>query len=263
MIIYRRIFGNIDSQIKKEKLESIFNTKFEAGYFSKDIDENSVEYANLLPFLKSLNLDDGIIGTEFTKEEILNAEILHFTGGRTFSYPEPQEPVFLNNTYLDCCNTCGSHGIQKEDFVIKKDPKHNTISLGKLHWVFDELFIGTEISRNFFLKQLNLSERPVKISKKNKNADSVAQLEINEIDEELNMNGSVFTRCPACNISIYTPTTTGFFPSPKNKNFDIIKTREFFGSGHSARHRILVSNGVMQQMIRLKIAKQHQFVPCK
>lgn len=263
MIIYRRIFGNIDSQIKKEKIEKIFKTTFDWGYFSKDIDQNSIEYANLLPFIKQFNLNDDILGVEFSKQEVLDAEILCFMGAKAFSYPEPQEPMFLDNAYSDYCKECGTHEIQKRDFEIKKEPKSDSLSLGMLHWVFDELFIGTEVSRSFFLKQLKLLERPVKIYKKSKNADSVVQLVVDELDCDLDMIGVEGICCKVCNKTKYLPTVTGFFSLPQKRNFDLIKTREFFGSGKSASHRILMSNDIMQQMIKLKIANHHQFVPCK
>lgn len=262
MIIYRRIFGNIDSQIKKEKLEKVFKTSFEWGYFTKDIDEKSVEYAAILEFIKPFNLDDSILGAEFSEQEVFDAEILCFIGARAFSYPEPQEPVFLNNTYLDCCNECGVHGIQKNEFEIKKEPKLGNKGLGMLHWVHDELFVGIELYKNFF-KQLSILKRPVKIYKRDKNADSVIQLVIDELSDDLDMTGLESTCCKTCNKTKYLPTVTGFFPLPHKRDFDLIKTREFFGSGKSASHRILMSNEIMQQMIKMKIAKQHQFVPCK
>ena len=263
MIVYRRIFGNIDSKIGKYTIENIFKIPFEWGYFTKDIDEKSVEYGRIKRLIKPLGLHDSILGAEFTKQEIFDAEILCFKGAKTFSYPEPQEPTtFLDNTYLDCCRECGTYGIQKMDFEIRRAFKPNSLSLGMLHWVFDELFVGTDISRDFFLRQLKLRERPLKIYRKDKEAHSIAQLIIDELDHDLDMAELESTYCMMCNKTKYIPTITGFFPLPQNRNFDLIKTREFFGSGKSASHRILLSNDIMQQMIKLKIAKQHQFVPC-
>ncbi|PYF72975.1 hypothetical protein [Pedobacter nutrimenti] len=262
MIIYRRIFGNIDNKSKQRKLEEFFGIPLEPGYFSKDLDEESIEYKAIRNYIIPFNLDDSIIGTEFTDEEIFEAEVLCFTGGRPFAYPQPEEPKFLENTYLDSCYNCGCFGDQKSDFIVKKEPNLKPNSVATLHWVFGELFSETDLYQEFF-KKMGLSRRTLKLKNGHETAKSVVQVLLPKLKRELNMNGLEFSTCPVCGRVKYTPSTIGFFPKPETEDFHIIRTREFFGSGHSADHRILLTNNVMKEMIQLKIAKIHQFVPCK
>lgn len=69
--------------------------------------------------------------------------------------------------------------------------------------------------------------------------------------------------CPQCGIVKYISANVGFPPVPEGKSISIVSTREFFGSGHSAHNKVLLNNGIMQEMIKRKIAKVHQFTPCR
>lgn len=262
MKIYRRIFGKISDESMKSVLEGILKEDLGLSYFSKDLDESSVEYNRIKEYVEIFNLEDGVIGTEFTEKEILAAEVLCFIGGRPFAYPQPEEPKYLENTYVDSCYSCGAFGEQKADFVIKKDPNLKLNSLVSLHWVFGELFSERTLYKEFF-KQLGLDMRLVRLNKKTEQAESVVQIVLPRLDKPLKIENLDFTTCQKCARKKYIPTTIGFFPMPEQKNFSIISTSEFFGSAHSADHRILVSNSIMKEMLKLKIAKQHQFVPCK
>lgn len=118
MKIYRRIFGKVVNQMMKKKLEEIFNESVETVYFSKDVDEKSNEYHLIKQYVNSYGFHDSVIGTEFTDEEIFGAEVVCFTGGRPFAYPQPEEPKFLDNTYLNSCYNCGCFGDQKSGFSV-------------------------------------------------------------------------------------------------------------------------------------------------
>ncbi|TJY63551.1 hypothetical protein FAZ19_18410 [Sphingobacterium alkalisoli] len=262
MKVIRRIFGNLDTKDNKDFIEKIFNTSFEWGYFIKDVDEKSQEYKQVREVITKNGWHDSVIGTEFSKQEVYNAEILYFVGARAFSYPEPQSPSFLESTYFDSCKECGIYGEQKADFAIKKQPILGSGGLGTLHWVYDELFSTYEVYKNYF-EGLNMDFRPVKLMNKKVSAENIVQLIIPLHNTSLEMARFESSSCEVCGRIKYSPSIHGFFPLPKGNSFHITKTNEFFGSGHSASHRILVSNEMMQQMIQHKMAKYHQFVPCK
>lgn len=262
MKIYRRLFGKIESTSMRAELEAILKEDIGSIYFSKDFSEESDEYNLLKNYIEIYNLNDSVIGTEFTDEEILDAEILCFNGGKPFGYPQPEEPKYLENTYLNSCYTCGGFGDQKADFVVKKEPNLKLNSVATLHWVFGELFSETSLYEGFF-KKMGLEKRAVIIKKGMAIAKSAVQVILPELETDLNMGDLSFSTCTTCGRVKYIPSTIGFFPRPGKMDFSITRTRAFFGSGHSADHRILVTNKVMKEMIDRKIAKKHQFVPSR
>lgn len=262
MKIVRRISGKIESASMKGYLEGILNENLESNYFSKDLEEDSNQYLILKKVINEFNLHDSVIGTSFTDDEILDSEILCFTGGRPFAYPQPEGPLFLENTYSDSCRNCGIFGEQKQDFIIKKEPNLKRNSLVALHWVFGELFSEKNLYEDFF-KGLGLKNRPVKINKSDKFAESVVQIVLPKLECDLKMKDLEFSQCSECGLIKYIPSTVGYFPRPEKTDFSIANTREFFGSGHSAYHKILLTNKVMRDMMSLKIAKKHQFIPCR
>lgn len=140
MKVIRRIFGNIDSNEKKMLIEHAFGCKMDRGYFNHDLDEKSEEYNRTKKLVYMLDLQDVVIGSEFTKEEIEQAEVLVFGGAWTSGYPQPLDPISVfGNTYIDSCSECGIHGEQKAPFQLMK-PKLGKHKLMQLNWVFDELF---------------------------------------------------------------------------------------------------------------------------
>jgi hypothetical protein len=80
MIIYRRVFGKVDSSIKQQELERLLNRKVEQGYFSFDLEEESEEYKKLKPFISKYLFQHDIIGTKFARKEIEDAEVVCFLG---------------------------------------------------------------------------------------------------------------------------------------------------------------------------------------
>lgn len=246
----------------KRSLEAILHEDIGEIYFSKDLEEDSYKYKTIEKFVDCYNLHDSIIGTEFSSQEILDSEVLIFRGGRPFAYPQPEEPAFIKNTYKNSCFNCGVFGEQKNDFVIRKEPalkKHKVMSL---NWVFDELFTDTNLY-NLYFKQIGLNNRKLKLVKSGTAAEHVVQVIIPSLEKEIEMGGLEFSKCYICSHIKYTPTTIGFFPKPQIVDFNIVKTKEFFGSGHSAHHKILVNHNVMSAMVKQKMAKLYQFVPCR
>jgi hypothetical protein len=91
---------------------------------------------------------------------------------------------------------------------------------------------------------------------------SVVQLVIPKLQTNLNIK-SEGEICEVCGKTRYSSKISDYFPKPDVNNFDIIKTKEFFGTGHVAFNRILVSNDFMNDLISNKVARIHQFVPTK
>lgn len=260
MIIYRRVFGNIDDFVKKEELERILRAKVDDGYFSMDLDEKSEEYHRMTGFILKHSFHHEVIGTSFTKQEIETAEVLCFLGAPTFAYPEPQEPSYLNATYDSVCGKCGIYGAQKANFVVAKDKQFSKNKLASLHWVFGELFCDVDIYESFFKSKFLSRDLEIKNGSK---SELVKQLVLPELNDNLELSHLSYDICSECGQRKYVPTIVGFFSLPKQRDFFMARTKEFFGSGHSAHQKILVSNSAMKELIKNKLAKQHQFAPCR
>ena len=93
--------------------------------------------------------------------------------------------------------------------------------------------------------------------------DFIRQLVLPELQGGLELSHLSQEVCDECGRIRYSPTFIGFFPLPKQVDFFMTKTKEFFGSGHSAYQKILVTNVAMKELIKHKLAKQHQFAPCR
>ena len=105
--------------------------------------------------------------------------------------------------------------------------------------------------------------REVVLYRKNVNSKTIVQLIIPKAQFAIDLLGLDFSICPICKEKKYSPTVIGFFPALPDLNFSILKTQEYFGSGHSAFNRIIVSNEIMNEMVKNKLAKQYNFIPTK
>jgi|SRR6185503_14922018 len=262
MKVFRRIFGNIDSDKKKLLIENALKVKKNKGYFNHDLDENSEEYESIKNLVQPLNLTDDIIGIEFTKLEISQAEVLVFRGVWVAGYPQPENPLeVLRNIYANSCPECGIHGEQKAHFQMK-EPNLGKHKLMQLNWINDEIFAERNLYEIFF-KDLGIEMQEASLYKKNSSVKSVVQLIIPKAQFNLEMKGIEFSTCAICKRVKYTPAINSLCLRPPDSNFHIVKTKEFFGTGHSAYNKILVSNETMNKMIDNKLAKYYNFDPAK
>ncbi len=262
MKIIRRIRGNIDSKNKKFLIENALKVKLDSGYFHHDLDEKSEEYSNIKKLADSLGLDYSIIGTFFSKLEIEQADILVFKGIGPKGYPQPEDPIeFDRITYSNNCPECGIHDEQKAPFQMK-EPRLGKDKMLQLNWKHDEIFVERNFYESFF-KDFGIGMREAMLYKKNIPIKTVIQLNIPKAEFNLDMKGIEFSVCSVCHRIKYLPTINGFFPKPLNTNFDLIKTKEYFGSGHAAFNQILVSKKMMREMVKNKMAKFYNFYPAK
>jgi len=262
MKIIRRIFGNIDNRTKKTRIENALGIKLDDGYFNHDLDEKSEEYSKIEKLVHDLNLQDDVIGTEFTKKEIEEARTLVFRGVWATGYPQPEDPKeVIRNTYANSCPECGIHDDQKAPFQMK-EPNLGKHKMMNLNWINDEIFAEHDLYDRFF-KDFGIGMREAILFKKNIPVKTVVQLNIPKAEFTFDMKGIDFSICPICDRKKYFPVVNGFFPAPTNLNFHIIKTQEYFGSGYSAFNKIMVSNEIMTKMIENKLAKYYHFIPAK
>ena len=112
-------------------------------------------------------------------------------------------------------------------------------SILQLNWVFDEYFVTPELWRRVF-EPNGIGCRPV-TNARAVELTAVVQLDIRE-DADVSTTDLAFEGCGRCGRRKYLPITRGPFPhlvtSPRA---DMAKTRQYFGSGASAFHGVLVS----------------------
>lgn len=157
MKVYRKISDNWD----KNQVEILhrYNIDVQEGIDRFDISDLNL-YKDLKPLLDKWEVID-ILGTEFTKKEVLSAEYCVLVDWKSFGYPMPDNDLgYLYKTYETkyMCHVCGIGTVQKEDFRVKKVPKY---PIWGLEWVFDELFVHTDLYEKFF-KPLGIACRPLR-----------------------------------------------------------------------------------------------------
>ena len=262
MVIYRRIFGNIDSDAKKILIEGALKVKLDWGFFNYDVDEQAEKYDSIKRLVASLNLQDDVIGTTFTKGEVEQSDAVVWSGKATKGYPQPEDPIEVNrSTYRNSCHECGVHDEQYALFKIKNIAIRKN-KIFALNWIHDEVFVERAFYDAFFSK-LGIDMVEVLNYRNGKTLDNVVQLKIPKSEVEIDMRDREFVVCAICGRKKYSPTTKGFFPMPSYSGFDIIKTKEYFGSGGSAFNQILIFKDLMKSLMSTKLAKYYNFIPAR
>lgn len=257
MKVYRKISDNWD----KNQVEILhrYNIDVQEGIDRFDISDLNL-YKDLKPLLDKWEVIDNL-GTEFTKKEVLSAEYCVLVGWNSFGYPMPDNDLgYLYKTYETkyMCHVCGIGTVQKEDFRVKKVPKY---PIWGLEWVFDELFVHTDLYEKFF-KPLGIACRPLRKYKDDSIIDSYVQLVIPVIEESLDLTLYEPEICKECGVTKYTPKIRGYYPLHKHPLPYIYKSKEYFGGGFSADRKIFVSALVRDFMIESGMLKYYYFVPC-
>jgi hypothetical protein len=236
----------------------------ELGYYSFWIEENEL-YWKLKPYFDKWGVKETVV-SKFTEEEENNAKQLILLSPWANGYPMPDgDNGYQHTTYdnTEYCNTCGIGLKQKEPFRLKKAPNWSGHKrMFSLNWVFDELFVRKDFYEALF-KPFGIKSEKVLLYKKETVIEDTVQLIIPETDASLNLEGYPFQVCKDCNRKRYDLINKGFFPSFKEDvgDMQIFKSKEWFGTGASARKYIFVSQALRQQFIKLKISAN--YIPCE
>jgi hypothetical protein len=200
--------------------------------------------------------------TEFSKQEIAEADWLELTPDWHHGYPQPDEGHFgyLRATYdlSGYCAKCGSGLRQKAPFQMKGEPKWGRRSIMQLNWVFDEYFVTPELWKAVF-EPRGIERRPVS-DKKGNTLQTVVQLvvakEVSVATDGLEMEGR-----SKCTCTKYRPVKRGYFPALTSApTAQMVKTREYFGSGFSANKAVLVSQE-LARALTARNARGASFMP--
>jgi rubredoxin len=217
-------------------------------------------YMQLKPFFEKWEVQD-VLGTDFTKKEVLSADYCIIDRWNDYGYPMPDnDGSYLYKTYetKEMCPKCGVGKVQKDNFRVKKVPKYPIWGLG---WIFDEFFVRTDLYQKIF-KPLGIECRPLRKYKDDSIIESFVQLVIPVIDEPLDLTYYESWTCPMCGTTKYNAMTIGYYPLQEHPLPYIYKSKEIYGDGFSAYRKIFVSACLRDLMIENKMMGFRSFVPC-
>lgn len=256
----------IYSEFNKSQVKILeqFGITVQAKYDRFDIEENEI-YWKLKPYLDTWVIHESVI-TKFTEEEENNAKRLILLSPWANGYPmNDGDNGYQHTTYdnTDYCNTCGMWLKQKEPFRLKKAPNWSGHKrMFSLNWVYDELFVRKDFYESLF-RPIGIKSENVLLYKKETVIEDTVQLIIPTIGVCLNLEDYSFEICKDCGYKRYDLIRKGFFPSFKEGvgDMQLFKSKEWFGTGASARKYIFVSQALRQEFIKLKISAN--YIPCE
>lgn len=262
MIKIRRIYA--DWSLKDQEFLTLKGLSLSSGvgYGSFDIQEGEL-YNSLSSFLKKKRRKyfDSQIGTIFNEKEIDNsnyyAVFLPIKG-----YPQPMhDGSYRNLTFGEFYKSSGIKKIgQVNPFILKGEPKwkKEEVVFG-LFWEYDAFFAKKEFYKNY-LSPLGLDSREVLIDKKGKIGKSVVQVIIPYALSQLKIDKTIYDIgyvCPDSGIKKYSPQILDFLPAFKNPTKQKISlTKEIFGEGLIAYHKIIIDKEVLELFLKHKIIKE-------
>jgi len=219
-----------------------------------DVDEDHSRWSELVQLFRSWSVSD-TVRTEFTRSEIEQANWLNLLPNWHHGYPQPEAgSAYRAATYdlTDYCEACGSGLKQKAPFMVKSEPKWRLNGILQLTWIFDEYFVKPEVWEHIF-KPRGIECRTVFDTSGNE-LTTIVQLVL-DIESTVMTEGLQFAKCEICGRHKYTPFARGYFPAfaTEPTSAHVMKTTQYFGSGHSAYKQILISNELSQCLRENKV----------
>ena len=235
------------------------------------------------------NNETSIATPIYTKKELESAQWLTIKSGWNSLYPQPiNQPSYIYTTY-DMTNYCGGNPnlynekigewyrehdlpfylcekglVQKDGFVLKKEPNWGSRGFTMLFWVTDELFISPKTEEVLNNNLRGIVYFPV-YNKSKKMFDNVKQIYINNyVDKGLCIDSieRIYT-CPICGFIKYWPKIGPIrFRKEifENIDVDIVKTTDKFWE-RECDSLILVTNKFYKTIINAKLDRGLFFEP--
>lgn len=240
---------DVDSQAELARI----GIQVSRGIDAFDIDESDPKWVLLQPWL-ARRCPVVTTKTLFSKSELGNASYLNMVASWHHGFPMPD----LDDGYLDCtydtaemCTECGIGALQKSPFRMKAEPMWGKRDILQLNWVFDAFFVSRRAYQDVF-RPLGVRCNEVLGHKCGKPLESVVQIIIDDYaDGYLDLHDPFKDICNKCGRSKIRPHDRGFFPRiSQRRPLCIFKTREYFGSGHSAWNAIIISSDLYKAIAK-------------
>jgi hypothetical protein len=225
-----------------------------SGFVTFEVDESHESWPKLQCWISTRRAVD-VVRTKFSEQEIAAAHWLELIPSWHHGYPQPNQDVFgyREATYdlSQYCQTCGTGATQKAAFQMKAEPKWGNNGILQLNWIFDEFFVKPEVWTEVF-EPFGVGQRQV-LSNRGTELKTVVQLVVDE-EVEIAADGLQEDTCGSCGRSKYVPLMRGAFPPLASKPVgQMVKTRQYFGSGASASKRVLISQQLARAFNREKV----------
>ncbi|MBN2835413.1 MAG: hypothetical protein JXR48_10660 [Candidatus Delongbacteria bacterium] len=239
-----RIKHHIGGNEKTDKIKKQFdklNIKYKEtmNIITADIYEDDKNWSEIQQLIIQKKLTD-MIEKVFSKKELKESKWLKLRSGWYWDYPKPDYDMeYRKITYKDSnyCIECGSGLIQTAPFRLKSEPKWGNKAILQLNWVYDELFIKSELYNQLIaLGFSGISSQKVINNQNDDVLKSVFQLNIEKkllpglIKDKNNIEPYI---CNSCGITKYQYNPKQII-SYKSEAFsdasDFNKTSELFGA---------------------------------
>jgi len=255
--------------------------------------EDEDDFVMIKEFMTS-NEAVSISNAIYTKNEIETADWLTVRSSWSSLYPQPEEDMNYRFATYDATNYCEGNPnisipqgdkittyrkyatptyycrkglVQKESFVLKKEPNWGSRNFTMLHWVGDELFISPKTAEVLTKSDLSGFEYYDVKNKSKKTFNNVKQILIgNYVDKGLCADAIERThKCPVCGFTKFH-LKTGIYRFHKEvfegiKN-DIVKTTDKFGEIH-CDSLILITHKFYRTIVDSKLDRGLIFEPIK
>jgi hypothetical protein len=223
------------------------------------------EFVELESVLEKISITD-FYTTEFIDSDY-ETDYFRIFPLRDYAYPQPEHNFeYKQITYdvKDYCHQCGSGLMQNSFFRLKNEPDWGKFSAFGLNWVFDSLFIKTDLWETSF-KNLGIEVKPVLHSKTLEELKTVVQIIFPISKYPLAMDDYPYELCQACSRKKYTPNNYGYLPNfidqnQVDKKYTLFATQEFFGTGARAFRGLVVNRKIFNLIKNLNL-KDFYFVP--
>ena len=210
-----------------------------------DIAESHPRWEQVAELIKLRGASD-MVRTMFTKKEIERSEWVRVEPFFEVGYPQPREG-WLASTYENRCPQCGADYHQKAVFRLKKEPKlgkNDFMCLTRTYEVFCTPRVLEALEKH---KIQGYKIWDAVIHKTSLSSVTVSQLFIPAVAEPALIEIDDLRRetCTLCHITKYYPHRRGWMHLKRDAlipDADIMRSAEWFGSGHAAYREILVSN---------------------
>jgi hypothetical protein len=201
--------------------------------------------------------------TKFSTHDLDEASWLCLSSKGNNGYPQPHDDFgYLAATYdlTHYCDRCGTGNYQNAPFRLRGEPRWGKRTIFSIHWVYDQFFVRPDYYTTIF-EPIGFAAREV-LSRGGRRLTTVVQLVI-ENEVPVAADGYPYEPdCPACGRRKYLPIVRGNFPAPLREPTGVAaRTREWFGSGGSARREVLVPQAVRQALVAAGV-RGLDFVPC-
>jgi len=225
-----------------------------AGFVSFEVDETNPRWPELRAWIDGRSASD-VVTTTFSRGEVAAAPWLELVPDWHHGYPQPDEDSFgyLSATYdlTEYCETCGVGLRQVAPFQMKGEPKWGRRGILQLNWVFDEFFVTPDVWSAVF-EPLGVGCRRV-MTPRGAELEAVVQLVI-ENEADVAPDGLEAATCGSCGRAKYVPVVRGPFPALVSEPPGALaKTQQWFGSGASAHHRVLIAQAARRALDAEKV----------